>query len=47
VRVTGLTHTYADPSRAPGGLIFGYGQVPVSDIDPGVRAVAKVVDGLG
>ena len=46
VRVTGLTHTYDEPSRAPGGLIFGYGQVPVADIEAGVRVVAKAVDGL-
>jgi GntR family transcriptional regulator/MocR family aminotransferase len=46
VKVTGLRHTYDDPSRAPGGLIFGYGQVPVSDIDAGVRVVARIVDSL-
>jgi GntR family transcriptional regulator/MocR family aminotransferase len=46
VRITGLTHTYADPERAPAGLIFGYGQVPVSDIDAGVRVVARAVDRL-
>ena len=46
VRVTGLSHTYDDSDRAPAGLIFGYGQVPVSDIDAGVLAVAKAVDRL-
>jgi GntR family transcriptional regulator/MocR family aminotransferase len=45
VKVTGLSHTFDDPSRAPGGLIFGYGQVTASDIDAGVRLVARVVDG--
>ena len=46
VKVTGLRHTYHDPTRAPGGLIFGYGQVTASDIDEGVRVVARVVDAL-
>ena len=44
VKVTGLAHTYRDPTRAPGGLIFGYGQVPASEIDEGVRLVADAVD---
>ena len=46
VRVTGLSHTYDDARRAPAGLIFGYGQVPASDIDAGVHVVARVVDRL-
>lgn len=43
VKVTGLSHTYHDPSRAPAGLIFGYGQVATSAIDDGVRIVADAV----
>ena len=46
VKVTGLRHTYHHPERAPGGLILGYGQVTTSDIDAGVRLVAKAVDAL-
>ena len=46
VKVTGLAHTYRDPTRAPGGLIFGYGQVTASEIDEGVRLVADAVDSL-
>jgi GntR family transcriptional regulator/MocR family aminotransferase len=46
VKVTGLRHTYHDPARAPGGLILGYGQVMTSEIDEGVRLVAKAVDAL-
>jgi GntR family transcriptional regulator / MocR family aminotransferase len=46
VKVTGLAHTYRDPTRAPGGLIFGYGQVTASEIDEGVRLVATAVDSL-
>ena len=44
VKATGLRHTYHDPANAPGGLILGYGQVGTSDIDAGVRMVAKSVD---
>ena len=43
VKVTGLRHTYQDPVRAPGGLILGYGQVPVAHIDEGVRLLASAV----
>ena len=46
VKVTGLAHTYRDPTRAPGGLIFGYGQVTASEIEEGVRLVAERVDAL-
>ena len=46
VKVSGLAPTYDDASRAPGGLLFGYGQVTASDIDEGVRVVASVVDAL-
>ena len=46
VKMTGLRHTFDDPSRAPGGLIFGYGQVSASDIDAGLRVVAQVIDAL-
>jgi GntR family transcriptional regulator/MocR family aminotransferase len=43
VKLTGLSHTYHDPSRAPAGLIFGYGQVAASAIEDGVRIVANAV----
>ena len=43
VEATGLRHTYHDPANAPGGYV-GYGQVGASDIDAGVRLVAKSVD---
>jgi GntR family transcriptional regulator/MocR family aminotransferase len=44
VKVTGLRHTYHDPAHAPGGLILGYGQVSVAQIDEGVRLLATAVD---
>jgi GntR family transcriptional regulator/MocR family aminotransferase len=40
VKVTGVSPTYFDPQRAPGGLIFGYGVVTASEIEEGVRLVA-------
>jgi GntR family transcriptional regulator/MocR family aminotransferase len=46
VKMTGLRHTYLDPSRAPGGLIIGYGQVLPSEIDGGIRLVATAIDAL-
>jgi GntR family transcriptional regulator/MocR family aminotransferase len=46
VKLTGLSHTYHDPTRAPAGLIFGYGQVDASRIEDGVRVVARAVDAL-
>ena len=43
VKVTGLRPTYQDPSRAPGGLILGYGQVAAAQIDEGVGLLAAAV----
>ncbi|MFL5687286.1 MAG: PLP-dependent aminotransferase family protein [Chloroflexota bacterium] len=43
VKVTGLRHTYQDPERAAGGLILGYGQVSVAQIEEGVRLLAAAV----
>jgi GntR family transcriptional regulator/MocR family aminotransferase len=46
VRIRGLAPTYHDPSRAPGGLIFGYGLVTPSEIGEGVRLVAGAMASL-
>jgi GntR family transcriptional regulator/MocR family aminotransferase len=43
VKVTGLRHTYQDRDRPPSGLILGYGQVSVAQIDEGVRLLAAAV----
>ena len=43
VKVTGLSHTYHDASRALGGLILGYGAVTPSEIDQGVQLVAEAL----
>ena len=43
VKVRGLAPTYHDPSRAPGGLLFGYGVVTPSEIEEGIRIVARAV----
>jgi GntR family transcriptional regulator/MocR family aminotransferase len=47
IKVTGLRPTYRDGSTAPGGLILGYGQVSVSQIDEGVRLLATAVRSAG
>ncbi len=41
----GISGVRARRGRAdgPGGLIFGYGQIPERAIDPGIRALAKVI----
>ena len=44
VKVRGLAPTYHDPSQAPGGLLFGYGVVTPSEIEEGIRIVARAVD---
>jgi GntR family transcriptional regulator / MocR family aminotransferase len=47
VKVSGVSPTHFDPERAPGGLIFGYGTVTVSEIDEGVRLVAEALRSAG
>lgn len=46
VRMTDVAHTYSDPGRAPGGLIFSYGAVTASEIEEGVRLVADALAAL-
>ena len=41
VRVTGLTRYHLDPSRARGGLLFGYGSATEPEITEGTRLVGQ------
>jgi GntR family transcriptional regulator/MocR family aminotransferase len=47
VKVSGISPNHFDPERAPGGLIFGYGTVTVSEIEEGVRLVAEALRSAG
>jgi GntR family transcriptional regulator/MocR family aminotransferase len=47
VRVNGVAPTYSDATRAPGGLVFGYGTATTSEIESGVRLVAEALASLG
>ena len=43
VKMTGLSHTYHDADKAPGGLIIGYGNVTPTEIQQGVQLVAEAL----
>ena len=43
VRVEPLSPCYADPAGAPPGLMLGYANLTESQIDSGVRALARAM----
>jgi GntR family transcriptional regulator/MocR family aminotransferase len=43
VRVEPLAPCYADPAAAPPGLMLGYANLTESQIDSGVRALARAM----